>query len=112
MGAEPVKDRLHQLEQALSQLRTIKSSMPAVMPVIEGVVNQYHQALSRVEAAGLDMSEFKIAPSEIVRNPLASDSSGRPTKFSNWRYVERTLFIARLQGASDFLASVLSNHLS
>lgn len=110
MRAESIQDRLHYLEQALSRLKTIKSSMPAVMPVIEGVVNQYHQALARAEAVGVDMSEFKILPSEITRKPLAFDSSGKPTKFSNWRYVERALFIARLQAATDYLASILNNH--
>ena len=105
MHAESVQDRLHHLEQALSRLKAIKSSMPEVMPV-----NQYHQALARVEAVGLDMSEFKILPSEITRKPLAFDSSGRPAKFSNWRYVERALFIARLQGATDYLASILNDY--
>jgi hypothetical protein len=95
------------LKHALAQLKMIRRSIPAVMPVIEGVVNQYHQALTQADKSGLDMSGYRIPPSQIERKPVSFDAAGRATKFSTWRYVDQALFMAHLDAAVVRLASLL-----
>jgi hypothetical protein len=95
-----------QLHQTLVTLRSIKNSLPAIMPVLENVVNRYHEALENVSTAGLDMTTYEIPKSQIQRRPIAFDTAGQATQYSTWRYVDRTYFVTMLDAATDRLKLV------
>lgn len=89
------QDRLFRVRARLIGLRQSLSGQP-VTPVPETYVNEFHEALSHLEAIGIDVSEFKIPASQ-----LRAGGRGKTAKME--RHVAPFFFLARLDASLAYL---------
>ena len=109
------------LQQALSQLHAFNKNLPTNGDIEAKFVTEYHGIVARIEReTGHNLNSFLITSSEIDHHvshiPARRRGSfvlGEPrytvpasTRYSEKRYCDREVFLMRLHGLIDFLASL------
>ena len=92
------KDNQDTLARAYAMLQSLRQNVDKLTSVEEIYVNEYHAALDILENTGIDVTQFRIPPSE-VQPRLTSwyyDGSETPGAYSKEKYVPKELLLTKL----------------
>jgi len=108
---EHARDRLRRSRALLGSLQT-NVATERTDYVRERYVSEYHAALQPLESTGFDVAEFKVDPADIKQRSYQSNYITRETTYSTERYVEKMLFMAKLDAAIAYLDATLAQSKS
>jgi len=101
-------DQKDQILRALSLINGIKSNVPKDTKLPERWVQEYHNALQKVETAmDADLADFRIEESDLAAVPVSSNVLTGETRYSGDRYCEKALLLQKVDSVLNYLNSLL-----
>jgi len=84
------------LNRVYSTISSLRQNIPATVFVSQPYVDIYHKALGQLEAAGMDIADFRIPAQELCRRAISYNSLEGTTEYGRVPEVERSLFLVQL----------------
>ncbi len=89
------------LERAYATLKAMKSNINGITTIYgvpEKYISQYHAALDMLEGTGIDVTQFRIPPSEVQHCETIPTVSypGQPKEYTKEKYVTKGLLLTKL----------------
>lgn len=96
------------LNRAYAMLKALQNSVAELQLVKETYVRDYHTSLDMLEGMGIDVTQFRIPPSELQPRITSARvsypaSPSPPPKYSNEKYVTRELLLTKLDATLNYL---------
>lgn len=93
------------LKRAYASISALKKNLPDYHTVEEKYVNQYHSALDKVSATGVDVEEFRIPASEVKPRVTSYRylEAGHET-YSKHPEVERSFLLFKIDSVLSFFS--------
>lgn len=96
---------MDEIAKAFTLLSSMKENVPKTFEVDESWVNDFHAALSQVEAAtGITLQEFRISPSELRRETTGGNYLSGEVFYSGRNVVERSRFLVKLDAVLRYFS--------
>jgi len=91
-------------KRAYVRLNSLKGNLKDPM-VHEKYVQEYHQILASLEAAGMEIAEFKIPDSELKQSWSSMNYISGEVEYNDYKEVEQTFFLYKLDSILAYLST-------
>jgi hypothetical protein len=105
MSPKPNTDRLMRAISLLTALQNNTKNANEFNDISDSHVTEFHTTLSSIADMGIDIKEFRIPDSELNPQVLVS-KSGRE-RYSEKKYVRKSIFLTKLEGIIIYLNFIL-----
>jgi len=108
MSTEGNTDKILRALALLTALRqnTSSESITEYNSLSTSHVTQFHEILNSISSIGIDVKEFFI-PDQEVKPKLLSISSVSGPRYSEERYIRKSLFLTKVDGIMNYLEMLL-----
>jgi hypothetical protein len=96
------------LVRAYAMLSSFRKNIDQIYDVTTKYVNEYHNILARLEGMGINVSEFRIPDSEVVRRVTRSSYITGEKWYSDEKYVDRAYFLIKLDYVLSYFEIITS----
>ena len=101
------QDILARAYAMLSALRKNIEQVPS--PVPEKYVLEYDKVLNRLEGIGINVTEFRVPDSQVIRKLLSINILTGKKKYSEQNYVERPFVLTKLDAILGYFEITTSD---
>jgi hypothetical protein len=105
-----VEDKQDALARAFATLSSLRKNIGEMTTysVEETYVREFHTVLDRVEAMGLDISDFRIPDSEVAPNVVSINTLTGERHYSSEKYVKRSFILIKLDAILGYFEFITS----
>ena len=99
-----MSDANDRLARSYARLRALKENLSNETTIYEVYVSEYHSILGNLEELGYDLAEFAIPDAALHRRILTKNVITGQVTYGNERYVDRPLFMAKLDAVLTYFS--------
>jgi len=91
------------LNRTYSTISSLRQNLPTTVFITQPYVELYHKALSQLEAAGMDVADYRIPVQQVYRRPISHNTLDGTTEYGRLPEVERSLFLIQLDAVLCYI---------
>lgn len=97
------------LRRTYALLSALKANLPKHSHIHQKYVTEYHNVIDRLEAGGLDLSEFRIPAEQIKRILTSMNYLSGEKRYSDDLFVEESFFMTKLDALLGYFVLAIDN---
>lgn len=91
------------IARARARLKSFRDSLPQWHTLPQKYVDEFHELISDLGSAGVDVRDFAVPDSALTRQVSSSNYITREVRYHPELHVERAMFLSRVDGLVEYL---------